>query len=240
MQSKPRKPRSKRVAKQPASSASEIAYARLREDIIDCVLAPGLRLTETEVAERVALGKTPVREALRRLVVEGLVTVHPRKGYTVAPITLRDVEELCGLRLIVEPAAMGLAAGRLSDAELKVLEPLCHVGYDVSSRASVRRYLQANRTFHTTIARACGNGRLAAMVDQLHAESNRVFKIQLLRHSDPVAHVRTHEDLLTTLRAGDAVATRRLSEEEIRMSQRFIIDGLLQDPALRTVAISVQ
>src|SRR4051812_28068440 len=84
-------------------SASERAYATLMREILNGDLAPEERLTEGEVAKRLELGKTPIREALKRLVLEGLVTLQPRNGYKIASVTIQGVEELCGLRLVTEP-----------------------------------------------------------------------------------------------------------------------------------------
>jgi DNA-binding GntR family transcriptional regulator len=236
----PREPaaRKLRAAGTPAPSASETAYARLMDEIVDGVLRPGERVTEAEVARRVGLGKTPVREALRRLVFEGLVLLQPRNGYKVAPVTLRGVEELCGLRLIVEPAAAALAAGNLTTAQLDELDELARVSYDAADRDSVRDYLRVNREFHGLIVSACGNGRLAALVDQLHFQSYRIFQVQLIHYPASTVHTRLHEDLVKALRAGDAARARELSEKEIGASQHFIVASLLRSPALRSVALA--
>ncbi|HEX6964301.1 MAG TPA: GntR family transcriptional regulator [Gemmatimonadaceae bacterium] len=203
-----------------------MAYVRLREQIIACTHAPGARLTESDVSDQMQLGKTPVREALRRLVHEGLVLVHPRKGYVVAPITLRDVEEICGLRLIVEPAAVALAAGRLDDVRIATLEQLCHIGYDVARPKSVRAFHRANVAFHTTIAESCRNARLAGLVGQLLVESHRIIQFGMLRlpHSDDAVH--SHEALLSALRRGKAGEARRLVAREIRATRQMVIDSL--------------
>jgi DNA-binding GntR family transcriptional regulator len=207
------------------------------DDIVDGVLPPGKRLTEAEVAKSLKLGKTPVREALRRLVHERLVTVQPRNGYKVAPVTIRGVEELCGLRQIVEPAAAALAAGQFTAAQLTRLEKLGRVGYKNTDRESVRRYLKVNREFHGMIAGACGNDRLAALVDRLHFESYRIFQVQLMHYPSPEDHMRLHAQLVEALRTGDGARARRLSEREITLSQHFIVNSLMRSPALRSVAV---
>jgi DNA-binding GntR family transcriptional regulator len=207
-------------------SASATAYARLHEQIVACTRAPGDRLTENDVAEQMHLGKTPVREALRRLVHEGLVLVHPRKGYVVAPVTERDVNEVCGLRLIVEPAAVALAAGRLDAAHTATLERWCHVGYDVANPKSVRAFHRANRAFHRTIAEACGNKRLARLVGQVLVESHRIIQFGMLRLPRSDDAVRGHEALLDAVRRGDAARARRLVAGEIRATQRMVIESL--------------
>jgi len=160
---------------------------------------------------------------------ERLVVVHPRKGYVVAPVTLRDVREVCGLRLIVEPAAVALAAGRLDSACTATLEQWCHVGYDVTDPRSVRTFHRANRAFHTTIAEACGNQRLAALVSHLLLESHRIIQFGMLRMPNSKEAVRGHEALLGALRRGDATAARRLVAKEIRNTRRMVIDSLHRD-----------
>jgi DNA-binding GntR family transcriptional regulator len=222
-----------------APPASAMAYAKLREEIIDCVRSPGERLTESEVAAQMQLGKTPVREALRQLVHEGLVRVHPRRGYIVSPVTLRDVENLCGLRLIVEPAAVALAAGKLDDERAAILERWCRVGYEVTDPDSVHKFHMANRAFHATIAQACGNPRLAALVDQMLVESQRLIQFGMLLqpHSDEAVH--SHEALLEAVREGNAAAARRIVAQEIRDTQRMVIDGLLRHSTLRNLAVAL-
>lgn len=222
-----------------APPASAMVYSQLHEQIIECTRSPGERLTESDVAAQMQMGKTPVREALRQLVHEGLVLVHPRRGYVVAPVTLRDVEDLCGLRLIVEPAAVALAAGRLDAERTATLEEWCRVGYEVADPASVREFHTANRAFHTTIAGACGNPRLAALVDQLLVESQRIIQFGMLLqpHSDDAVH--SHEALLGALLEGNATAARRIVAQEIRDTQRMVIDGLLRHSTLRTIAVAV-
>jgi len=158
-------------------------------------------------------------------------------GLYKAAVTLDGVESLCGLRLVVEPPAIALAAGRLTPAQFTRLAKLAKVGYVATDRESVRRFLKANREFHAVIAGACGNDRLATLVDQLHFESLRIFQIQLMNYPDSDDHTRLHRELVEALRSGDATRARRISEREITASRHFIIDSLLKSRALRTVAV---
>jgi DNA-binding GntR family transcriptional regulator len=232
------KPAKKKTLKRiPGVAASHVAYERLIEEIIEGSLRPGQRITEAEIADVLKLGKTPVREALRRLVLERLVVLLPRNGYKIAPITLSGVEELCGLRLVVEPAAVALSLGNLTAAQLTHLEKLAKVGYEPTDRDSVRAFLDVNREFHALIVSACGNARLATLVDQLHFESYRIFQIQLMNYPDSEHHVNLHRDLVEALRAGDGPKARKLSEREIAASRHFIVTSLLKSRALQTVAV---
>src|SRR3984893_9856986 len=99
-------------------------YESLRSDILSCRLAPGDDMREQELAERYAVSRQPVREALLRLEREHLVTVQPRQGYRVNPISLEDARDLLRFRLALEPACVAEAIDNARDAGLQTLAPL--------------------------------------------------------------------------------------------------------------------
>jgi DNA-binding GntR family transcriptional regulator len=220
-----------------ASSQGEVAYATLRRRIIRCELEPGARITEAQLASETGIGKTPVREALTRLVQEGLVRSMPGHGYEVTPITLGDVQDLFNFRLIIEPAAAQLAAGHVSATDLRRLDELCTARYSIVDKESESQYLQANYLFHTTIAEASGNRRLAEAVRRALEESERLLHLSnvLRNRSDEVAH--EHRDLVDALIAGDGEAARKLTLVHISASQRLVLDALLTSPSLLAVNI---
>src|SRR5258707_6451978 len=97
-------------------------YENLRTDILMCRLAPGDDMREQELAERYAVSRQPVREALLRLAREHLVTVQPRQGYRVNPISLSDARDLLRFRLALEPACVSEAIENASNETLKALD----------------------------------------------------------------------------------------------------------------------
>src|SRR5918999_630461 len=135
-------------------SLARRAYESLKQDILTCLLRPGTQIFEGELAARYGTSKTPVREALNLLGQEGLVQVLPRRGYLVAPITLRDVQEVFQLRLLLETAAAELAAEHITEEGLRQLRALVAVRYTYRDRASYARFLRANRDFHIAVAQA--------------------------------------------------------------------------------------
>jgi len=142
-------------------SMADKAYYVIKRRILEVALAPGVRVSELQIAQELGIGKTPVREALGRLVQEGLIKNLPYTGYDVTPVTLRDVQELFGLRLIVEPEAVALAAGRVDVDLLCEIEQACQRAYSHETPSQVSEFLQLNHRFHMTIAEASGNRRLA-------------------------------------------------------------------------------
>jgi DNA-binding GntR family transcriptional regulator len=220
------------------SLASE-AYAILKGRIIRREIAPGERLTEARLVRELGLGKTPIREALVRLIHDGLVRNMRRHGYEVTPITLADVEDLFRLRLILEPAAMELAAGRIDAPLRERLQELCRIAsYSPSESRSVDAYRQANHDFHVLVPRASGSPRLADAIERLEEESDRVFNLGL-RFRDRGETVRLgHQRILAALVAGNAAAARHHAVEGILKAERVVKEALLASPSIRAAALT--
>jgi Mn-dependent DtxR family transcriptional regulator len=139
------------------SSLTERTYQILRREILSCVLEPGSEVSEADIAERLSVSKTPVREALGRLRADGFVVTFPRRGYQIVPLTIADMNELFDMRRIVEGGCGELAAERISDEELDALERLADAGLDRNVNSSLDNFIAANREFHLAIGRATGS-----------------------------------------------------------------------------------
>jgi len=219
-------------------SLAERAYQRLRLAIVECRFAPGERLTEGAIARRLQVGKTPAREALRRLVLEGLARVTPRHGYTVAPITLRDAQELFDLRLLLEPAAAERAAAHQDPSSLSRLKQLGQSGYDAGGRDSIREFVRANSEFHAEVAHLSGNHRVAELIVRLLAESERLINFGVLLRPQSERTVGEHQRLIEAIERGDGRLARRVAEEHIRSTRRMVVESLISDTHLREVSIT--
>ncbi len=152
-------------------SLTEKVHVALKQDILSGRLGPDQPIVESALAQRFRVSKTPVREALRQLVHEGLVMVLPRKGYIVRPVGLADVMEVLALRRIVEPPLAAEAARRCTPEEAEGLHDL------VAREAALRPSLDELRTsleVHARIAALAGNRRAVAVVDSLLDETARV------------------------------------------------------------------
>lgn len=220
-------------------SMAEQAYQKLRLAIVECRLGPGERLTEAAIARKLQVGQTPAREALRRLVLEGLVRVTPRQGYLVAPITLRDVQELFDLRLLIEPATAAMAAANSSADEIARLRELSPGGYEAGSQDSVREFLRANTEFHVQIARLSGNQRITRMLGQLLSESERLINFGMLSHPQSETTAGEHQKLLEALAARDADSARATMEQHVVTTRQMVVESLIANTSLREIPIGV-
>ncbi|HEY7062375.1 MAG TPA: GntR family transcriptional regulator [Chloroflexota bacterium] len=210
-----------------AGSLARRAYEALKADILTCGLAPGVQIFEGELASRYGTSKTPVREALNLLGQEGLVQVLPRRGYLVAPVTLRDVQEVFQLRLLLETAAAELAAEHITEDALRQLKALVGVRYTYRDRASYARFLRANREFHVAVAEASGNGRLAAFVAKLLEDMERILHLGLDLRDSAEEMAAEHQELVDALLKGDAELARRVVTEQLQNSRKRVLEALV-------------
>ena len=161
-------------------SLTETAHQVLRKRVLSGELRPGAEFSKSELAEQLSMSKTPVREALGRLVAEGLIEAFPRRGYRVTPVTVKDINDLFAIRAMTEGTAASMAAMNLTSADLDRLETLAEARYDPSQGESVQSFVKANRDFHIAIAEGANNPRLLAMVAAL---SRRMYTALLSRCS---------------------------------------------------------
>jgi DNA-binding GntR family transcriptional regulator len=215
---------------------AESAYHHLRGLILTGALPPESAITENSIVEKISIGKTPVREAMRRLVLEGLLEVTPRLGYTVVGISQRDVDDLFQLREITEIAAAQLAMDRITPEALQRLEELSTVGYVPDDADSIARYAVVNAEFHDIIGNASGNRRLAELITRLTLESRRFVQIANLTHAHGQGVVHQHKAIVEALRAGDRVAVGETVRYHVADSWNLVLGsfGVLAEPAQHT------
>lgn len=193
-----------------SASLTERVYAMLRTEILTCVLEPGKEVSEAELAERFDVSKTPVREALATLRSEGLVRAFPRRGYQVVPVTFGDMNELFDLRTILEAGAAELACQRITDAEIENLNRLADVVYDRAEQPSLKRFVQANRDFHSAIAKASGNERLYQLLVRQIDELERFFYLGARLRDVSGETQNDHHAIVEVLRKRDPLAAREI------------------------------
>jgi len=215
------------------------AYESLRREIISCRILPGTRFTEAELMERLDLGKASCRIALQRLIQDGFVASMPRHGYRVTPVTVKDVEEVFALRLVLEPVAARGAAGRVNRAHLERLEQACRVKLTTDVGNQIDFFLEANRSFHMAIAEAAGNQRLCRTLSGLLDEMTRLvalgFGVQGIRPNIDNDHNLLIEHLVAGHADAAAEVARRHVETFRAMTMEKVVASLRDSPALLPV-----
>ncbi len=216
------------------------AYERIRHDIITCAIAPGTEISEPQLCAHYRLGKAPVRMALNRLAHDGLLRAIPRRGYRVTPVTLKDIHDVFELRLMLEPAAAHMAAGKVDAQRLRVLDEACRPGYQPNDSKSITRFLEANKAFHVAIAQATGNGRLAAMVAQLLDQMTRLLHLGLGLRNQSHEMQHAHRALVKALSRGDGETAERISREQIDAVRGMVLSAIMTSSAVMNLAITTE
>ncbi len=220
-------------------SLSQRAYEQIKNDVITCKLQPGIDVSEAHLAARCRLGKAPVRAALARLSQEGLVKATPRRGYQIAPITLRDIHDLFDLRVSLESMATRLATGKVSTARLRAINKEWSEGYQKQAGKVDPGYLEANKRFHLTIAEASGNGRLVQILGRLLDETDRLIYLGLPLASQRQEIQEGHTPLIEALERGDADAAEKIAVEHVLAAKAIRIDTVMSNSSLMEANISI-
>ena len=219
---------------------SDRAYERIRHDIISCVLAPGMEISETRLCSQYRIGKAPVRMALNRLAHDGLVRAIPRRGYRVAPITVKDVHDVFELRLMLEPAAARMAAGKVGAQRMRALDEVARSSYQPGDPRSTSRFLEASKAFQVAIARATGNARLAEAIERLLDDMTRLLHLGLGLRDRSQELSRAHRAFVKALARGDGDAAERICREQIETARNMVLSAILTSGSVMNLAIEAE
>jgi DNA-binding GntR family transcriptional regulator len=202
-------------------------YDRLKDAIITGTLRPLERITENKVAADFGLSRTPVREALQRLEVEGLIQVVPKRGSFVSRPTVEDILEIYQIRTPLEAACTRVAAERLEEDQLALLDRLVRVERGRGPGRSPDRSLRAAAQFHTVIYGCSRNQRMATLLIDLQSQVHRVrvlWPSTVARLSDTWME---HARILAALRARDAAEAERLMVDHLEKARLSTLDRIL-------------
>jgi len=204
------------------ATLAEQVYAHLREQILTNALPPNSSLPEEAVAAQFEVSRVPVREALRRLAAEGLVTVVPRHGAVVRSLTTDEFLDAYRVREALEALAIRLAIPRLGLYDLEELDRLQAEMADAAAREDPETFFAANSAFHQLIVDRSENGYLRAIYAPLMDQMRRYLAQSLGLRGGLERSVREHQAILHAARAGDVAEAVRLMSEHIHVPQRVL------------------
>lgn len=199
--------------------ASDIAYDRICEMIVDLRLEPASMVDEQSIAQSVGLGRMPVREALARLASDNLLRVLPRRGMMIAPIGLDTVLEIFEAREPIECGNAYLAAQHISAAELLELRQLVAAADAARTDARFQSYLEADGAVHRLLARAAHNSFLQDATLRILKHNLRLWNFYFAGHPAGAGILMTHEPVLRALERRDPDAARQAMRDHILTSR---------------------
>ena len=212
------------------AKAVDSAYRAIREGILAGSFGQGSHITARQLAEATGLSRTPVREAMRRLDAEGLITLIPNRGAFVASWTEKEIGQIYELRVLLESFAAQLAAELISDEQCEALGALAaEMGRLAEQEAvNVEAIAEVNDRFHKGVLEACGNPRLRDLLGAitevpLQLSTFRRYSIQELRRS-----ASQHAELVSAMAAGDPDWARSVMTAHIRSARHTLLNSPAQ------------
>lgn len=203
----------------------EIVFESLREAIISGVLEPGERLMEIQLAEDMGVSRTPVREAIRKLELEGFVVMIPRKGAYVAGVSDKDVADVFEIRAALEGLAAALAAERITDEEIEQLERIVVM----EREPDLHHMIQSDIDFHALLYKASRNERLIQILENLREQILRFRSTSLAVPGRLKVAIQEHRALLEALANHDVELAQELAMAHIVTAENIMFDAIHQD-----------
>jgi DNA-binding GntR family transcriptional regulator len=205
------------VSESPAAGEllADRAYSELRDRIVTLAIAPGAPINEDALGRELEMGRTPVREAIKRLALENLVTVFPRRGTFASEINITDLAQISDVRVQLEAHAAGRAAERLTAPHRQELDELVAAIDENEGSGDPDALMRLDARVHRFIYRASGNAYLQATLERYLNLSMRIWYLVLDRLPHLFDRVHEHRELLVAIRERDAARAREIAAEHV-------------------------
>ncbi len=201
----------------------EVISETLREAIVSGTLKPGERLMEIQLAEELGVSRTPVREAIRKLELEGFVVMIPRRGTYVADLSIKDVNEVFEIRTALDILAAGLAVERITEEELEQLERvLVEIGEYIEQN-DIEKIVAADSRYHDILYRASRNDRLVGIINNLREQFTRFRSISMAYPGRIKNTVEEHRQLVEAIAQRDIALAQRLAREHMENAEQTLL-----------------
>lgn len=204
----------------------DVVFKKLRRAILLEELKAGERLTEIRLADRLGVSRTPIREAMRKLELEGLVVMVPRRGAVVAKISEKNLRDVLEIRRVLDMLCARLACERMSEEAKEKLNTACQDFEEAVKSGDLRDVAQKDVALHNIIIEATGNLTLQQMLDNL-AEQMYRYRVKYLKDDSQYQTLsREHRAICESIMKGDQETAVRLAKEHIDNQETAIIRQL--------------
>ena len=201
----------------------EVVYETLREAIRTGALPPGERLMEIQLAEELGVSRTPVREAIRKLELERFVVMLHRRGTYVANLSLKDINEVFEIRAALDGLAAGLAAERITEEELELMERLLvEIAEHIEQRDN-QKIVEADEAFHDILYRASRNERLVGIIYNLREQFTRFRSVSINYPGRLQNTLEEHRQLVEAIAQRNAETAQQKAREHIENAEQTLL-----------------
>lgn len=202
----------------------EVVFESVRGAIISGMLKPGERLMEVQLAEKLGVSRTPIREAIRKLELEGLVIMIPRKGAYVADLSIKDITDVLEIRATLEGLASGLAALRITDEEIEQLNLNAIQFSDAIEADDFEGIVHADMEFHDNIFKATRNEKLLQINNNLREQVQR-FRIMYINKSNKSKDLaKDHFEIAEAISKRNIAKAEKIAKIHIENAEKYILN----------------
>lgn len=203
----------------------DVVFENLREAILNAKLTPGQRLMEVQLAETLGVSRTPIREAIRKLELEGLVVMIPRKGAYVADMSIKDISEVLEIRGSLEGLAAYLASERMTDEDIKNLEK---ISKEITKEKDIDEILKKDVEFHEYIFKSTNNKRLHQLINSLWEQVYR-FRVSYISDNESIDNIiNEHKLIIEAIKNRDCELAQKYAKQHIEKAEQFMIDKTMK------------
>ena len=215
----------------------EEVYQRLKKGIINQKILPGMRLREEELAEKLGVSRTPIREAINRLHQEGMVVIIPRRGAYVARLTREEIIENLLIREVLEGLAARLAAENISASTLSEMHAFITQFVDKDLMANIENYSQANVQFHKMIIAASKSKKLISLIHNLFDQMDMVRLRTISIPGRAEKSLIEHLEIIDALEKGNGIRAEHLIRAHIQDLRKTLIESTIHPGGISISAI---
>lgn len=201
----------------------EIVFEYLRNSILSGELEPGERLMELQLAQQLGVSRTPVREAIRKLELEGLVEMIPRKGAYVADVSIKDILDILEVRMFLEGLAAYFAAERMTEEEIEELKEISRKFENEIVTMDKEEMIELDNKFHDMIIRGSRNNKLLQIVQGLHEQFQRFRVIYFNEYDEHEDLVKYHTAIVDAISNRDSKEAQDYAQTHVEMIEDSII-----------------
>lgn len=203
----------------------DVVFENLRTAILEGNLKAGQRLMEVQLAEQLGVSRTPIREAIRKLELEGLVVMLPRKGAYVANMSFKDLIDVLEIRSSLEGLAASLAAERLREEDIAELERVAKEFETSVRETDIDNVLKKDVEFHEKIFLMANNKKLYQLITSLWEQVHRFRVTYVSNYDASLSLVDEHNRILEAIKSGDCELAKKYATEHIELAEQFFMEN---------------
>lgn len=206
----------------------DVVFNTLREAILKGELKPGERLMELQLAAKLGVSRTPIREAIRMLEQEGLAVTIPRKGAEVAKMTEKDMQDVLQIREALDELAANIACEQITKEQLEELIDAMHEFEESTQTGSIRRIAEVDVKFHDIIYQSTGNPKLVSMLNNLREQMYR-YRVEYLKDAKNYPTLlKEHQEMVEGLRTKNKEKVTKVMQQHVK-NQATAVKAIIQE-----------